>query len=381
MSKSPQSFLLFPPGSVLGILGDGQLGRMTALAAARLGYRTHVFGTSAEAPAAQVTNALTCAAFEDREALARFAEAVDVVTLEWENVPTDSLAFLAERVPVRPGASVLRVAQDRREEKTFAASCGVPTTDWESVNNAQELDAALVRLGRPAVLKTPRLGYDGKGQVFIGPTKAAEEAWQALGSSEGILEAFVDFACEVSVIVARREDGVMAAYPPVRNIHRNHILATTHVPSGLPPEVEAEADAVARRLAERLDVVGLLAVEMFVLKAPDSEGRRVRMNEIAPRPHNSGHWTIDACACSQFEQLVRAVCGLPLGETVPHHDAVMENLLGEDANGWATLLQDPSACLHLYGKTDVRAGRKMGHVTHLAPRLSGGPFLLGEAKA
>ncbi len=361
---------ILPPGSILGILGGGQLARMTALAAARLGYRCHVFCPGADEPAVDVSASRTQGAFDDRAALEAFAHAVDVVTLDWENIPVEALGIVAEagatrHVKVYPSPSVLAVAQDRGQEKSFARQHGIGTADFTVVRSAAELAEALKTIPAPAVLKSTRMGYDGKGQVKITPGLRADDAWTAMGSAEGILESFVDFACEVSVIAARREDGAMAIYPAVENIHRNHILHETHAPSGAGPAVAAEAEDIARRLAQALDVVGLLAVEMFVLKTPDAEGRRVLMNEIAPRPHNSGHWTIDSCACSQFEQLVRAVCGLPLGSTLPHSRAVMRNLLGDETSAWPEFLKDPSACLHLYGKAESRPGRKMGHVTWL----------------
>jgi 5-(carboxyamino)imidazole ribonucleotide synthase len=354
-----------PPGSTIGILGGGQLGRMTAVAAAELGYRCHIFCPGADEPAIDVSAAHTQAAFDDRAALEKFAKAVDVVTLEWENVPLAALDILKPHVAVHPGAHVLKVAQDRAQEKEFARKSGLGTTDFVLVHSAAELATALKSFPLPAILKSTRMGYDGKGQVKIEPGANAEEAWKTMGAPVGILEAFVDFACEISVIVACRADGATAAYPAVENIHRNHILAETHAPAAIDAAVAKEAEHLARRLAEKLEVVGLLAVEMFVLRKPDKDGRRVWMNEIAPRPHNSGHWTIDACACNQFEQLVRAVCGLPLGDTTPHNRAVMHNLIGDDVKRWPRLLEEPQACLHLYGKTEARPGRKMGHVTWL----------------
>lgn len=354
-----------PPGSVIGILGGGQLGRMTVLAAAQLGYNCHVFCPDETEPAVAVAAAHTKAAFNDRAALEKFAAAVDVVTLEWENVPLETLDILAPHVAVYPSAKVLGVAQDRAQEKTFARSIGVGTTDFVIVNSAAELEQALHKFPLPAILKSTRMGYDGKGQVKITPGMKAVDAWKEMGASVGILEAFVDFACEVSVIVACRADGALATFPVVENIHRHHILAETHAPAGIDKSIADEAEHLARLMAEKLNVVGLLAVEMFVLKQPNKHGQRVLMNEIAPRPHNSGHWTMDACACSQFEQLVRAICGLPLGSTQPHSRAIMHNLIGDDVQRWQQFLQEPQTCLHLYGKTEARAGRKMGHVTYL----------------
>lgn len=356
---------LLPPGSTIGILGGGQLGRMTAMAAARLGYRCHIFCQNADEPAAQVTDRKTVAGWHDKEALEAFAKEVDVVTLEWENVPVETIDFLAARVPVHPSAQVLKISQDREQEKTFARSIGVGTADFRVVKSAEELAEALKTFPLPAILKSTRMGYDGKGQVRLAVGVDPAKAWDEMGGAVGILESFVDFACEVSVIVARKEDGEMASYPPVENMHRNGILAETHAPARIAPEVAAEAVALAQRMAEKLGVIGLLAVEMFVLKTPNAQGARALMNEIAPRPHNSGHWTIDACGCSQYEQLVRSVCGLPLGSTAPHSRAVMFNLIGREVERWPELLLDPNACLHLYGKGETRAGRKMGHVTWL----------------
>ncbi|HEU0117428.1 MAG TPA: 5-(carboxyamino)imidazole ribonucleotide synthase [Alphaproteobacteria bacterium] len=354
-----------PPGSTIGILGGGQLGRMTALAAAQLGYNCHIFCTDKNEPAVAVSAAHTIGSFTDKAALEKFASQVDVVTLEWENVPLQALEILADRVPVHPGLNVLKIAQDREQEKTFARSVGVGTADFAIVHSAAELEKEMVKFQLPAILKSTRMGYDGKGQVKITPGMKAADAWKEMGGTVGILEAFVDFACEISVIVACRADGAMAAFPAVQNIHRNAILAETHAPAAIDPAIAKEAEHIARKMAEKIGLVGLLAVEMFVLREPNKHGQRVLMNEIAPRPHNSGHWTMDACACSQFEQLVRAVCGLPLASISPHSRAVMHNLIGDDVERWPQLLQDPSACLHLYGKTETRPGRKMGHVTFL----------------
>ncbi|HYC03266.1 MAG TPA: 5-(carboxyamino)imidazole ribonucleotide synthase [Azospirillaceae bacterium] len=350
-----------PPGSTIGMLGGGQLGRMTALAAARLGYRVHVFGPEVDSPCAQVAASETLADWHDRAALARFAAAVDVVTLEWENVPTDTVAFLAGHVEVHPGAAVLAVAQDRLREKSFANGLGISTAPFRAVHGADELARALEEIGRPAILKSTRLGYDGKGQVRIKADTDPAAAWAEMGSPQGILEGFVDFALEVSVIVARRADGAMAAYPAVENRHKAGILDETHVPAPIAPDVAAEAGRVARALTEALGVVGLLAVEMFVT----ADGR-VLVNEVAPRPHNSGHWTMDFAVTDQFEQLVRAVCGLPLGDTSPRQACMMKNLIGDDVAAWADFLAEPGARLHLYGKAEARPGRKMGHVNRPA---------------
>ena len=357
-----------PPGSTIGILGGGQLGRMTAMAAARLGYRCHVFTPERDSPAAQVCAAATVADYSDRLALSVFARQVQVVTAEFENIPVAALEHVADSVPVRPAPGVFAIAQDRIKEKTFCNASGAPTTPFRAVRSARDVADAVKALGTPAVLKTARMGYDGKGQVKIGAGGDAQAAWQAMNAREGIVEAWVEFEREISVIVARGTDGAMLAYPAVENRHKHHILDQTIAPAPIAGALAAEAERLAKHLALKLDVVGLLAVEMFVCRENGTGNARVLINELAPRPHNSGHWTIDACLTSQFEQCVRAVCGLPLGAVERHADAVMTNLIGRDADGWREILQDPSAKLHLYGKAEARPGRKMGHVTRLVPR-------------
>lgn len=354
---------VLPPGSVIGILGGGQLGRMTALAAANLGYKTHIFCQDAQEPAAQVTNRVTLGAFDDLAALKAFAKQCAVVTLEWENVPIAAVNAVQSVTPVYPGAPVLEVAQDRVNEKSFARSIGLGTADFAPVASAAELAAALAKIPAPALLKTRCMGYDGKGQIRIKPGDKPEAIWAEIGGAPCILEAMVPFAYEVSVIVARRADKTTAAFPPVRNIHQDGILAETHAPADMPEALANEAVAAATRLTEALGVVGLLAVEMFVLPQPNAAGQSILINEIAPRPHNSGHWTIDACVTSQFEQLVRSVCGLPLGATTPRGHAIMHNIIGNLAMDWLRWLAEPNAHLHLYGKAEAKPGRKMGHVT------------------
>ncbi len=354
---------VFAPGATIGILGGGQLGRMTALAAARLGYRAHVFAGEADSPAAQVSHRATIADFGDERALDDFAAAVDVATIEFENIPAEAVRQVAGQTPISPRPEILEIAQDRLREKDFLRSIGIATTGYREVLDAAALARAMRDLGAPAVLKTVRMGYDGKGQVTLRPDTRPEEAWRQIGGAAGILEEFVDFACEISVIVARGAGGSCAAYPPVENRHVAHILDTTIAPAHIAAEVAARAEAVARHVAEKLDLVGLLAVEMFVTQRGE-----ILVNELAPRPHNSGHWTIDACVTSQFEQLVRAICGLPLGSVAHHSDAVMKNLLGADVERWREALADPMAKLHLYGKSEIQPGRKMGHVTRLLPR-------------
>ena len=359
-----------PPGATIGILGNGQLGRMLALAAARLGYRTHVFGPDMDSPAEQVACASTVASYDDVTALSAFAAAVDVVTFEFENVPVKSVTGLSARVPVRPGPEVLEIAQDRIKEKQFFASIGADTPDWAIVSQSKDLESALQTTGTPAVLKTSRLGYDGKGQSKILSTGDAPGAWAAVtgGRNPGsdgfaVLEAFVDFRCEISVIVARSADGRVVPFEPAENRHANHILATSLVPARIDPATAQAAVAIATKAAEALDLVGLLAVEMFVTRTGD-----VLCNEMAPRPHNSGHWTMDAGGVDQFEQLVRAVAGLPLLTPIRYADVTMINLIGDDVNGLERYLTDESARVHLYGKTETRPGRKMGHVNMLSAR-------------
>ena len=355
------------PGAVIGMLGGGQLGRMSALAAAALGYRCHVYCPEPDSPAAQVTSRATVAPYDDEAALAAFAEAVDVVTYEFENIPFATVEFLAPRVPVRPGPEVLRICQNRLREKDFCTAQEVPTTGYAAVGNAEELGAAVAKLGRPCVLKTVQFGYDGKGQVLIEPQSDLDEVWaEVAGAAAGvglIAEEFIDFQLEISVIVARGADGAREIYVPVENQHREHILDQSIVPARVSEKVSDKAEGIARHLAGALDLVGLLAVEMFVTR-----DERVLVNEMAPRPHNSGHWTLDACTTSQFEQFIRAVAGLPLGSPVRLADAVMQNLLGEAALGAQSVLADPRAKLHLYGKAEARPGRKMGHVTTIRPK-------------
>ena len=350
---------VLPPGSVIGILGGGQLGRMAAMAAARLGYRCHVFAPEADSPAADVAAAFTCAGYEDRSALDAFAAAVDVVTLEFENVPVTALDHLAGQRPVRPGPRVLRITQDRLAEKDFVAGLGCAVTGYARVETPADLERALAALG-PGVLKTTRFGYDGKGQVRVDEASDLGATLASLGQPVLIHEAWVDFVLELSVITARSPGGEVASYVPVENRHRHHILDVTLAPAAIPADLAAAAVAMAERIATALELEGLLAVEMFLTR----DGRLL-VNELAPRPHNSGHWTIDACAVSQFEQQVRAVCGLPLGDPSRFADAEMTNLIGNEVDRWPELLAEPGARLHLYGKREARPGRKMGHVTRL----------------
>jgi 5-(carboxyamino)imidazole ribonucleotide synthase len=354
------------PGATIGIIGGGQLGRMTALAAAQLGYRSHVFTPEADSSAAQVASRITIADYTDMAALDAFAAAIDVATFEFENVPAATAERLESKVTMRPSARCLEIAQDRIKEKTFLNANGAPTAPFARVASPAEVACALDEIGRPAVLKTATMGYDGKGQVKIGTLTDLADAYAQMGADVGILEGYVDFTMEISVVLARGQDGDIRAFDVVENRHANHILDVTLAPAAMPPAIADEAARIAARVAEALDLVGLLAVEMFVTR----DGR-VLVNEIAPRPHNSGHWTLDACITSQFEQFVRAVCGLPLGDPARHSDAAMKNLIGDDVNRFDALVRDPEAHIHLYGKGAARPGRKMGHVTWLTARGSG----------
>ncbi len=360
------------PGATIGILGNGQLGRMLCLAAARLGYRTHVYGPETDSPAEQVASQSTVAAYDDEKALAAFADAADVVTFEFENVPAAAAAFLAAHTQVRPTWKALEVCQDRVKEKQFFASIGAATPNWKPLNSLQDLESAVRSLEPPAVLKTARLGYDGKGQAKLHSAGDTKAAWDAITGGKpiqpngafAVLEAFVDFRCEISVIAARGQDGKVVCFEPSENDHANHMLATSTVPARVPAETVAEAIRIATKAAEALDLVGLLAVEMFV-----TPSGAILCNEMAPRPHNSGHWTQDACGTDQFEQMVRAVAGLPLVDPMRHADAVMHNLVGPDVNDLDRYLSDPHAHIHLYGKREARPGRKMGHVNVLRPKI------------
>ncbi|HEV2557143.1 MAG TPA: 5-(carboxyamino)imidazole ribonucleotide synthase [Microvirga sp.] len=353
------------PGATLGILGGGQLGRMLALAAAPLGLKTHIYAPDRDSPAFDVAAAQTVAPYEDEEALRRFAESCDVVTYEFENVPGPAAAVLSRHSPLYPNARALAVTQDRLEEKSFVAGLGIETAPFAAVAGEAELAGALARIGRPAVLKTRRFGYDGKGQAMLRDGVDPGQAWRALGEAPCILEGFVPFEREVSVIAARGADGAFAAYDLCANEHRSHILDVTRVPAGVSRQTEDDAYAIAEALACALDYVGVITVELFLVR--QNGGERLVVNEIAPRVHNSGHWTIEGAATSQFEQHVRAVCGWPLGPTTRRGRIEMRNLLGGDVEAWASLLGEPGAHLHLYGKGEARPGRKMGHVTRIHP--------------
>jgi len=349
------------PGGVIGILGGGQLGRMLASAAAQLGLKSCIYNDDNHAPAFQVTPLQVAASYEDQNTLRGFAEICDVITFEFENIPAATIEFLSALKPVRPGPKALGQTQDRFIEKSFVKSLGLATAPFFDVASADDARVAFGKLNGAGILKTRRLGYDGKGQAKVTNQAEAADAFARFKTAPAILEGLVDFSFEASVIVARGADGAFAAYDPPENEHENHILRRSTVPGRLSMAQGEEAKAIARKIAEALDYVGVLAVELFVTKTG-----ALLVNEIAPRVHNSGHWTIEACQCSQFEQHVRAVAGWPLGDPTRHADAVMENVIGAEADAWESLAK--SGALHLYGKKDAKPGRKMGHVTRLKPK-------------
>lgn len=348
------------PGAAVGVLGSGQLGRMFAIAARRMGYRVHTFSPDTDTPTGQVSDREVTARYDDLDAVRDFAKRVSVVTFEFENVPATTAAACAEIVPVRPAGAVLHVTQNRLREKTFLRDRGFPIAGFRHIRHESDFDATST-----GILKTSGFGYDGKGQARITDASQAPAAWSAIGHADAILEEFIDFDCELSVVAARGVDGSFAHYGAVRNEHRHHILDLTVAPAPIPEKLAAEAAGIARAVVEALDVVGVLCVEFFLTR----DGRLL-INELAPRPHNSGHFTFDANVTSQFEQQLRSVCGLPLGSTEQFRPAAMANLLGDVwANGtpnWSAALADPRVKLHLYGKTDPRPGRKMGHLTAMA---------------
>jgi 5-(carboxyamino)imidazole ribonucleotide synthase len=353
--------MTIPPGSTIGIVGGGQLGRMLAAAAAQLGYKVHVYAPDEAPPAAEVSAFFTRGDWDDEAALARFGSSVDVATYEFENIAAGPLAALAAGAPLHPPARALEIAQDRLAEKGFIAGLGGRPPSFAPVDGAPGLAEAVERVGMPAILKTRRFGYDGKGQVRIATADEAEAAWRQLGRAPSLLEAFVPFEAEFSILLCRGTDGETAIWPAPRNRHEGGMLARSDVPAGAELAAQiAEAEALARRVAEELRYVGVLALEFFA--TPDGP----LFNEMAPRVHNSGHWTIEGAFTSQFENHIRAICGLPLGSTALAAPRVeMENLIGDEAGRWAEILADPDAHLHLYGKGEPRPGRKMGHVTRL----------------
>ncbi len=352
--------MILGPNSTIGIVGGGQLGRMLAIAAARLGYLVHVFTDQPDSSAAQVCHRVTVAAYDDNEALLGFASACDVVTIEFENLPVAGLREIAPMTPVHPSPEILEICQDRLLEKQYLSSLGVPIAPYFNIEGGGDLERALAKIAGPAVLKTRRMGYDGKGQVRLAPGDDVEAAWVSLKTSEAVLEGWVTFEREISVITARDAKGRIASYVPVENRHENQILAKTIAPAPLHPDQADKAVALAETIVAGFELVGLLAVEMFQL-----DDGSLLVNELAPRPHNSGHWTMDACMVSQFEQTIRAIAGLPLGSPDRFADADMDNLLGNAATSWLDLIGIPDAKLHLYGKTPIKEGRKHGHMTKL----------------
>src|SRR5215468_3445874 len=367
MTRSNRDTIFQPilPGSVIGVLGSGQLGRMFAIAARRMGYRVHTFSPETDTPTGQVADVEIKAHYDDLIAVRGFASDVDVVTFEFENVPAATAQAAAECAPVRPSGSVLHITQNRLREKAFLRDHGFPVTPFKAVSSLEDLEAGLSEFGCPSVLKTAGFGYDGKGQTKITSADQAEAALASAGKQDMILEAWVDFACELSVIGARGIDGSFTDWGAIRNDHRNHILDISIAPADLPSEIAREAIAITRATLEQLDVVGVMCVEFFL-----TAGGKLLINELAPRPHNSGHLTFDACVTSQFEQQLRAVCGLPLGSTELLRPAAMANLLGDlwqsGEPDWAAACAFPDVKLHLYGKLAPKPGRKMGHLTALA---------------
>lgn len=359
------NYRVLPPGSHIGILGGGQLGRMLGQAAAKLGFHVHIFSPEDDAPAAQIANHWTKAGYEDEVQLAAFAESVDVITYEFENVPAATAAFLSARKNVKPGPRALAISQDRFEEKTFLKTHNVATAPFAPVSHEDEIEGALKITGLPAVLKTRRLGYDGKGQALVKTVAQARDAFASMGCVDAIFEGYVSFTSELSVIGARDAHGNIALYDPSTNEHRDHILFRSHVPAQVNEKIAMEASRISAHLLSELDYVGVMGIEFFV---DDKENpAQLLVNEFAPRVHNSGHWTLDACTVSQFEQHIRAICGWPLGPTTRHANAMMQNLIGEEIHQCLSLASEANLGLHVYGKKEARKGRKMGHFTRLYP--------------
>ncbi len=351
-----------PAGATIGILGGGQLGRMLSVAAGRLGYRTHVFDPAADGPAAQLAHRATTAAYDDTAALEAFAARVDVVTFEFENVPATALEVVAGQRPIRPGPRALEISQDRLAEKRFLAGLGLATAPFAPVDGPGDIAAALGQVGAPALLKTRRFGYDGKGQARIEAAADSEAAWSAIGAAPAIAEALLDFRFEASVIAARGLTGEVVCYDPGRNEHADGILRRSTVPAPLDTARRTDAALLAGKVLNALDYVGVMGIELFVT------AQGLVVNEIAPRVHNSGHWTQQGCAVDQFEQHVRAIAGWPLGDGTRHCDVEMENLVGTDIDRLPEIARDPAAAIHLYGKAEARPGRKMGHVNRILAR-------------
>lgn len=350
------------PGSTIGILGGGQLGRMLSVAASRLGFKTCIYEPGADCPASHVANFHLQAGYDDAKALERFGNSVDVITYEFENIPTEALDILETIRPIHPGREALRISQDRLTEKTFLQDLGLNIAPFAVVDDADSLASAIATIGTPSILKTRRFGYDGKGQARLTGPEDAEQALADLQGAPAVLEGFIDFTAEISVIAARGTDGRVAAFDPGQNVHEGGILRTTTVPAPVPNRVLTDAVLTAGRILNALDYVGVLGVEFFVTPAG------LLINEIAPRVHNSGHWTQNGCMTDQFEQHIRAVAGWPLGDGSRHSDIRMENLIGDDMDRVPDLAADPKCALHLYGKSDTKPGRKMGHANFLAPQ-------------
>jgi 5-(carboxyamino)imidazole ribonucleotide synthase len=352
-----------PVGATIGILGGGQLGRMLSVAASRLGYKTHIFEPGANPPAADVAQAVTTAGYDDLQALRHFASKVDVITYEFENIPTAALDALEALRPLRPNRRALAISQDRLLEKQFLTGLGLACAPYAPVLSLADLDAAVARIGTPAILKTTRLGYDGKGQVRLKSVAETVLAFDSMAGAPSVLEGFIAFSHEISVIAARGLDGSVACYDPGENVHVDGILHRTTLPARLSPGQRSDAVLIAARILTALDYVGVMGVELFVT------AQGLIVNEIAPRVHNSGHWTQNGCAVDQFEQHIRAITGLPLGDGSRHSDVVMENLIGDDVARVPEILKERHAALHLYGKAEARAGRKMGHVNRVVAKL------------
>jgi len=352
------------PGATIGVLGSGQLGRMFALAARRMGYRVHTFSPDQDTPTGQIADLEVTASYDDLDAVSEFARRVSVVTFEFENVPAATAEAATRCAPVRPAGSILHIIQQRIREKSFLRTAGLPTTPYREVHSLEDLQRAVSELGCPSVLKTAAFGYDGKGQFRIDSVERIAEAWDAIGRQEAVLEAFIDFEREISVVAARGDNGEFVHYGAIENQHRRHILDVSISPARVPDEIAGEAVEMSRCILDRLEVVGVLCVEFFVTR-----DHKLLINELAPRPHNSGHLTVDACVTSQFEQQLRAVCGLPLGSARMHRPAAMANLLGDlwdrGEPKWQAACAFPGVKLHLYGKLEPRPGRKMGHLTAL----------------
>lgn len=346
-------------GAVIGILGGGQLGRMLSVAASRLGFRTHIFEPGATPPAGHVADQVTTASYDDEAALNAFANSVDVITYEFENIPTAALDILEGLRPIRPGREALRVSQDRIIEKDFLNGLGLKTAPYAAVHSEDEMQAAVAKIGAPSILKTTRFGYDGKGQSRLKTPEDAAQAWADMDGAPSVLEGFIDFTHEVSVIAARGLTGEVSCYDPGENVHKNGILDTTTVPARLSASQRTDAVLLAAQILNKLDYVGVMGVELFVTPAG------LIVNEIAPRVHNSGHWTQDGCVVDQFEQHIRAVAGWPLGDGARIADVVMENLIGDDMDRVPEIAKERDAALHLYGKSEVKPGRKMGHVNRV----------------